>query len=64
MSVHAYMTAARACCRSRRGATAIEYALIGALIALAVVVGATSIGGTLDSTFDSVKEPFADGGDG
>jgi pilus assembly protein Flp/PilA len=33
------------------GATAIEYGLIGALISIAIAVGATSIGTTIASTF-------------
>ncbi|MBR0938079.1 Flp family type IVb pilin [Bradyrhizobium jicamae] len=35
-------------------ATAIEYGLIGALIALAVMVGATQLGTALNSKFASV----------
>lgn len=47
------------------GATAIEYGLIAALIALAIMVGATSLGTALNSKFkliaDCVKDPKASG---
>ena len=36
------------------GATAIEYALIAALISMVVVAGATSVGTTLSGTFSGV----------
>jgi pilus assembly protein Flp/PilA len=36
------------------GATAIEYALITALISMAILTAAQSIGGSLNSTFNSV----------
>ena len=36
------------------GATAIEYGLIAALIALAIIVGAGSLGNTLNAKFDSI----------
>lgn len=37
-----------------RGATSIEYALVGVIISLVVIAGATSIGNTLSGTFVSV----------
>ncbi|TGQ07834.1 MULTISPECIES: Flp family type IVb pilin [unclassified Mesorhizobium] len=47
------------------GATAIEYGLIAALIALAIMVGASSLGGALNAKFklvaDCVKDPKASG---
>jgi len=40
--------------KNESGATAIEYALITALISMAILTAATSIGGSLNSTFNSV----------
>jgi pilus assembly protein Flp/PilA len=37
-----------------RGATAIEYALIGVIISLVVIAGAGSIGTTLSGTYNNV----------
>jgi pilus assembly protein Flp/PilA len=37
--------------RDRSGATAIEYGLIAALIALAIITGATSLGNSLNAKF-------------
>jgi pilus assembly protein Flp/PilA len=37
--------------KDESGATAIEYGLIAALIALAIVVGAGSLGNSLDNQF-------------
>lgn len=39
----------------RSGATAIEYGLIAALIALAITAGATTLGGSLNSAFASIS---------
>ncbi len=36
------------------GATAIEYGLIGTLISIAIIVGATSLGSTLNAKFYGV----------
>ena len=36
------------------GATAIEYGLIACLIAVAIIVGATSLGGSLNTTFTNL----------
>ena len=40
--------------KDESGATAIEYGLIAALIAVALIVGATAIGDALDSKFKFV----------
>ena len=40
--------------RDNRGATAIEYGLIAALIAVAAITAMTSIGNKLGSTFNNV----------
>ena len=42
------------------GATAIEYGLIAALIALAIMVGATQLGGALNAKFKLVADCVAD----
>ncbi|MGE5201433.1 MAG: Flp family type IVb pilin [Acidobacteriota bacterium] len=41
-------------CRARRGATAIEYGLLAALLAVATIGTLTSLGTTLNSTFNSL----------
>ncbi len=38
------------------GATAIEYGLLASLIALAIVGGATALGGSLDDLFQEVAD--------
>jgi len=40
--------------RDERGATAVEYGLMVALIAVAIVVAVTALGTTLSGLFDSV----------
>ena len=40
--------------RDDSGATAIEYGLIAALIAVAIIVAVEAVGTSLDATFDSV----------
>ncbi|AZO20816.1 Flp family type IVb pilin [Mesorhizobium sp. M1E.F.Ca.ET.045.02.1.1] len=42
------------------GATAIEYGLIAALIALAIMVGASSLGGALNTKFNHIADCVAD----
>lgn len=42
--------------KKQRGAAAIEYALIAALIALAIVAGLTALGGNLEAVFDSIAQ--------
>jgi pilus assembly protein Flp/PilA len=44
--------------RNRRGATAIEYALIGALISVAIVVGAGALGAVMHDMYVSVDTKF------
>ena len=41
------------------GATAIEYGLIAALIAVACIAALTSVGGQLNTTFNSVNSALA-----
>jgi pilus assembly protein Flp/PilA len=44
--------------RDECGATAIEYALIAGGISIVIVAAATSIGTTLNTSFNSVKDGF------
>ena len=39
-----------------KGATAIEYGLIAALIAVAAISGMTAVGGQLSTTFNNVAD--------
>jgi pilus assembly protein Flp/PilA len=41
--------------RDNKGATAIEYGLIAALIAVAAITAMSSLGGKLKSTFNNVS---------
>lgn len=41
--------------RCQRGATAIEYGLIAALIAVAAIVAMTNVGSKLQGTFNNVS---------
>ena len=43
---------------SEDGATAIEYALIGSLISLSIIAGATGIGTKLQGVFSNVNTGF------
>jgi pilus assembly protein Flp/PilA len=42
-------------CRDNSGATAIEYGLIAALIAVVIITGVTAVGTQLSSTFASIS---------
>ena len=42
--------------KSERGATAIEYGLIAALIAVAAITAMSSLGGKVGTTFNNVSE--------
>ena len=41
--------------RDEEGVTAIEYGLLAALIAVAIIVSATLVGDQLDATFDFIQ---------
>ncbi|HEY0123660.1 MAG TPA: Flp family type IVb pilin [Rhizobium sp.] len=41
--------------KDESGATAIEYGLIAALISVAIITGATTLGGALNNTFTSIS---------
>ena len=45
----------RKLCRNEEGATAIEYGLIAALIAVAAITAMTTLGENLEATFDEVS---------
>jgi pilus assembly protein Flp/PilA len=45
--------------RDEAGATAIEYGLIAALIAVAAITAMTSLGGQLSTTFNKVATSMA-----
>jgi pilus assembly protein Flp/PilA len=45
--------------RDNKGATAIEYGLIAALIAVAAITAMSSLGDNLTNTFDDVSENLA-----
>lgn len=45
------------------GATAIEYGLIAALIAVAIIAGATTLGDALDTKFDEIGTTVDEAGD-
>ncbi len=41
--------------KDESGATAIEYGLIAALISVAIITGATTLGGALNNTFQNIS---------
>ena len=41
--------------RNRAGATAIEYGLIAALIAVAIISGVAAVGTKLSTSFDTIQ---------
>lgn len=47
--------------RDKKGATAIEYGLIAALIAVAAITAMSNLGGQLNTTFERVKSNMAAG---
>lgn len=47
--------------RNNKGATAIEYGLIAALIAVAAITAMSNLGGQLGNTFNKVKGNMAAG---
>ncbi len=49
----------RAVVRNRRGATAIEYGLIAALIAVAAIAAMQGLGGALNKTFNNVSSKMS-----
>jgi len=49
--------------RDEAGATAIEYGLIAALIAVVAITAMTNLGENLKGTFETVASKMGDGGD-
>ena len=47
--------------KNEKGATAIEYGLIAALISVALVGAASSLGGTLSDTFGNIDTQMTPG---
>jgi pilus assembly protein Flp/PilA len=47
--------------KDESGATAIEYGLIAALIALAIITGATAVGTSLNNQFDAIADSLPGG---
>jgi pilus assembly protein Flp/PilA len=47
--------------RRDEGATAVEYALLVALIAVVLAVGAYALGGAINARFNSVKDCVTNG---
>jgi pilus assembly protein Flp/PilA len=45
--------------KNSKGATAIEYGLIAALIAVAAITAMSSLGGNLNNTFTNVSDNLA-----
>jgi pilus assembly protein Flp/PilA len=41
--------------KDESGVTAIEYGLIATLIGVAIIAGATAVGGSLNTTFDTIN---------
>ena len=58
------MTTFRKLIRNEDGATAIEYGLIAALIAVAAITTLTSLGGNLNTTFGKVDTSLSDANSG
>jgi len=48
--------------RDESGATAIEYGLIAALISVALIAGATTLGNSLNDTFQSISGKMENAG--
>jgi len=46
------------------GATAIEYGLIAALIAMAIIIGATQLGGAINDKFTKIATKLNESGNG
>ncbi len=55
------MTLIKTLVRDEQGATAIEYGLIAALIAVAAITAMTNLGSTLNGTFNNVRSKMQPG---
>jgi pilus assembly protein Flp/PilA len=47
--------------KDESGATAIEYGLIASLIGVAIIVGATALGTSLNTTFQGISSKMTSG---
>jgi pilus assembly protein Flp/PilA len=54
VSVTAFITGVKDRLTSERGATATEYSLLVAFIALVIIVGVTAFGGALNTWFNNI----------
>ena len=50
--------------RNEEGVTAIEYGLLAALVAVVIITAVTSIGTSLEGTFNSVADKLSNSGTG
>jgi pilus assembly protein Flp/PilA len=50
--------------KDESGATAIEYGLIAALIAMAIIVGATALGTSINDKFSKIATKLSESGNG
>ena len=48
--------------KSERGATAAEYALLVSLIAIAIIIGATNLGNSINTRLDNTATTIGPGG--
>lgn len=55
------MKLARRFFKNESGATAIEYGLIAALISVAIIGGASALGGGINTTFTNIKSQLPSG---
>lgn len=54
-----FISAVRALVDDESGVTAIEYGLIAGLVGVAIIVGATALGGKLNKLFDDIGTMLA-----
>ncbi|MCW5715735.1 MAG: Flp family type IVb pilin [Bauldia sp.] len=47
--------------RDVAGSAAIEYVLLGSLVAIAIIVGATALGGSMNGTFQNATDTYQAG---
>jgi pilus assembly protein Flp/PilA len=47
--------------KDESGATAIEYGLIAGLVAVVIVTAVTAVGGSLETTFNKIKDALPAG---
>lgn len=57
-----FVNAARRFLRNEEGVTAIEYGLIAALVAVAIIASVDAVGGALTTTFEAVSTALTGAG--